>query len=112
MNKEQQIAELASILCLDYGRCAECSIAVACHVIDDAEAFYEAGCRKQSKGEWQNRKITMRAPDGKFYYRNEQTCSNCGFLNKSKKKWSSNFCPNCGARMRVDDDERTSDRYS
>lgn len=52
------------------------------------------------EGEWIERKVTMWTPGGKPYFRYEQECPCCGFINKSKKRWSSKYCPDCGAKMK------------
>ena len=48
------------------------------------------------KGDWQFE------TDGRGNCWYEYECSECGFHNKGGK---SNFCPNCGARMKGADDE-------
>ena len=54
-----------------------------------AKAFYEAGYRKQSEGEWIDAN-----PDGHVY---RFTCSLCG---KTKLGRGTPYCPNCGAKMK------------
>lgn len=51
-------------------------------------------------GQWREQKITMWTPGKKPYFRYQQECTVCGFINTSKKRWSSKFCPECGADMR------------
>ena len=53
-----------------------------------AETLYNAGYRKQSKGEWIDAD-----PNGHLY---RFTCSLCG---KTKLGKGTPFCPNCGAKM-------------
>ncbi len=48
------------------------------------------------KGDWQFE------TDGRGNCWYEYECSECGFRNKGSK---SNYCPNCGARMKGADDE-------
>ena len=54
----------------------------------------EAGYRKQSKGKWIDVEDT-------FLYRYK--CSLCGEIKLGKM---TNFCPNCGAKMKGATDER------
>jgi rubrerythrin len=48
---------------------------------------------EQKKGEWINRSLNILYPEWERY-----TCSVCG-----KHSYNYDFCPNCGARMRRDD---------
>jgi hypothetical protein len=77
MSKEKQIEELIEELIRTngYGTLN----AVAYHL-------YNAGYRKQSEGEWES------FPSLGNKYR----CSHC----KAKVESRTNFCPNCGARMK------------
>ena len=63
-----------------------------------AEILYNAGYRKQSKGEWNDNIIGFC-----------NVCMNCGaIVERSAIKNNSgklNFCPNCGARMRGEKSE-------
>lgn len=59
-----------------------------------AEALYNAGYRKVERGEW----ILEREPDGtphRFH------CSLCDY---DAFNVATNFCPNCGADMRKEDE--------
>ena len=55
--------------------------------------LYEKGYRKQSEGEWLEINDGVLIGDGKHL-----ECSKCGVWKKDKQK--SNFCSNCGAKMK------------
>ena len=89
MSQEKQIEEMARKMCRNYqpnGNCASdgdpCGL--ECIYGYCAERIYCAGYRKQSEGEWEV-----------FGLRNPK-CSLCRKYNIEK----SNFCPNCGAKMK------------
>lgn len=99
MSKEKQIEEMASVLCDNCaGNESPCRIAKSgkmCGVVQrEAEALYNAGYRKQSEGEWIDVEDT-------FLYRYK--CSLCGEIKLGKM---TNFCPNCGAKMKGADNEK------
>ena len=56
-----------------------------------AEHLYNAGCRKQSEGEWIAKGTMIRTPSAINY-----TCSLCGL----KSARTTPFCPGCGAKMK------------
>lgn len=56
-----------------------------------AVAIYNAGYRKQSVGEWVAKSEMVRTPTAKNHY-----CSVC----KYEANETTDFCPNCGARMK------------
>ena len=84
MNKK--IEEIARTLCSNFGtnHCKVCDHHERCMVRLDAEWIYSAGYLKQVEGEWEQ-----------FGLRNPK-CSLCRGYNTEK----SNFCPNCGAKMK------------
>ena len=89
MSKEKQIEEIIEVLNSE-------SIRWGCGDMTDndiAEALYNAGCRKQSKGEWEQQ---LRP------YEDEIKCTACGALfnviDNCTEKF--NYCPNCGAKMK------------
>lgn len=59
-----------------------------------AKAFYEAGYRRQSEGEWVAADICAE----------DMYCSVCGGIApvdcEKEEFYKSTFCPNCGARMK------------
>ena len=63
-----------------------------------ATSLYAKGIRKQSEGEW----ISNRQTD-------EYICSLCGMIAPvdcmRENFYKSNFCPNCGAKMKGANDE-------
>jgi uncharacterized protein with PIN domain len=94
MDKEKQIEEIAldlnSIIHFkDNGLVARYAT---------AEAMYELGYRKQSKGEW----VRQNKIKGKVIP--EAVCSECGrevvYQVIDNKYFFENFCPHCGARMK------------
>ena len=64
---------------------------------DVAESLYNAGYCKQGEGEW----VSNRQTD-------EYICSLCGMIAPvdclKEYFYKSNFCPNCGAKMRKEND--------
>ncbi len=64
--------------------------------IDAVEVAYGEWIDKGWKGDWQFE------TDGRGNCWYEYECSECGFRNKGSK---SNYCPNCGADMRGEDNE-------
>lgn len=95
MTKEQQIAELASILCIDYGNGNGCQLSYngscdTCGIYDDAETIYAAGYRKQGEGEW----LTAGMFDDFL------KCSVCGSKHPLQTAIEYKYCPHCGARMK------------
>lgn len=94
MDKEKQIEEIAldlnSIIHFkDNGLVARYAT---------AEAMYELGYRKQSKGEW----VRQNKIKGKVTP--EAVCSECGrevvYQVIDNKYFFENFCPHCGAEMK------------
>ena len=82
MSKEKQIEEMAQFMwdsLPDYEHnFRDCRAA--------AEAFYNAGYRKQSKSKW------VFAGDGIIQ------CISCDEVYDARE-WPRNYCPNCGAKM-------------
>ena len=102
MTKEQQIDKMARMLCYqqDVGNCTECYRYNSCLYRLTAKEIYNAGFRKQSKGEWQMEIDEYRICATEF------TCSHCGVTFSTSECTDERFletmkfCPNCGARMR------------
>lgn len=89
MSKEKQIEEIASVLYeSDYKRNV-----VICGIETVAEDLYNAGYRKQSKGKW-----VKATPYSQEY------CNQCGLTPKTIFGKLPPFCPNCGAKMRKEDE--------
>ena len=91
MSKEKQIDEMAKLICnfpqcINYNSIGECK-PTECQIADKAEALYNAGYRKQSEGEWIFQEYSM----GHYV----EKCSLC-----ECEADMSNFCPNCGAKMK------------
>lgn len=98
MDENEQIEEIAKVLCADYGNCEGCPFAVlfidyyTCDRIEKAErVVLEKGYRKVERGEW-----IEKTHDWDFGDYIDYTCSICGSREQNKR----NFCPECGADMR------------
>ena len=104
MNKEQQIKEMREqisdfeqqcrSICKD-AKCVECRLLFAgmdCHNQYIAEHLYEAGYRKQSEGEW--------SFNGDYDCFVCSVCGHSALDNYRGLSVNSNFCPNCGAKMK------------
>lgn len=98
--RDKQIAEMAKLACSVFdGNCMGCSFAVypPCPPKASAERLYNAGYRKQVKGEWETRKgerwIGSEVCEKYEYY----ACSRCG---KRHDRSRDPYCPNCGANMK------------
>lgn len=98
MRKEKQIEGLARAICKsssNRGRCEVCGFFKykSCHKFEMADDAYNAGYRKQSEGEW--------IFEHEFY--GKMLCSNCkeeALVNECNEYVDSDFCPNCGAKMK------------
>lgn len=97
MNEEKQIEEMAMVICTDcvVGQTRCKFYTKPCDVVrQECEVLYNAGYRKQSAGEWLQSDI----PQEKY------VCSVCGgacwYYDYQGEVAKSRFCPNCGARMR------------
>lgn len=64
-----------------------------------AEHLYNAGYRKQSEGRWMVYHCTNggHSQKGRTIIYKTYTCDACG---KSSGRHKTNFCPNCGAKMK------------
>ena len=101
MVEQKQIEEMARMMCIPAWHkegCERCSFRGACSRMLSAEKIYNAGYRKQSEGEW-------------VKVMNHRECSKCGYNAPYKKIKAgyhlldlTNFCQNCGAKMRKEDD--------
>ena len=92
MSKEKQIEEMADIIAEHTTfdtMWDECT--------DSATAIYNAGYRKQSEGEWIDRDCITESKRGRTIHYATHQCSICGKWNGRHK---TNFCPNCGAKMK------------
>lgn len=104
MTKENQIEEMAKVLCGMKNGCDECMWdRVHCNERNYAEEIYNEGYRKQSEGEWKDRYENKYA---NHYYE----CSVCGkpalnrtvdngLGNPQQEQALSPYCPHCGAKM-------------
>ena len=100
MSKEKQIEEMVSIINSSDPHyecngtpCRDCEFFFVQKNCYAAKALYNAGYRKQSEGEWVSNHQT-----------DEYICSLCGEIApvdcEKDRFYKSNFCPNCGAKMR------------
>ena len=103
MSEEKRIEEMAKLIAVKRGYgCNEqdhCDMScqvfkVGCIPYEDAEILYNEGYRKQSEGEWIIKK-------GGYYQR--LVCSVCEKLSIA----TFDYCPNCGAKMKGTNDEKT-----
>ena len=92
MSKEKQIEETASLFS-EFCEDELGAVFIKDIAVDFAERLYNAGYRKQSEGEWVSNCQT-----------DEYICSLCGGFSpidcEKENFYKSNFCPNCGAKMK------------
>ncbi len=107
MTENEQIEEIARTICLNYDRANnKCLCALENGVCDldcwagrhPAKALYDAGYRKVERGEW-----IEAVHDWDFGDYTDYRCSICGTREQNKRP----FCPECGADMRGEKDERS-----
>ena len=108
MSREKQIEEMAKDVCRSIVWDREEFAQIDC--FETANILYNKGYRKQSEGEW-----VTNAWDGKKwviipYDKHEHIGAHCSICNKrallnyDKDEVTSNFCPNCGAKMEGGDE--------
>ena len=68
-----------------------------------AERLLAAGYRKQRVGEWVAVPNITTSASGREIHSNLYVCSLCGRSNGRRKQ---KFCPECGAKMKGESDER------
>ena len=91
MNK--QIEEMAKVLCGISKECKKCRLTGLCLAYNSADLIYNAGYRKQREGAW--------IWEHGFY--GKMLCSVCkeeALANECNEYVDSDFCPNCGAKMK------------
>lgn len=104
MDKEKQIEEIAKAMCKNYGNCNRCIAFVTCDVKSFALRLHEKGYRKERQGEWVDRY-------GNKYDNHIYDCSLCNkealwnivadeLLSPKTIQVLSDYCPNCGAKMK------------
>jgi hypothetical protein len=97
MNDEQQIEEIALVLCGMTKGCDGCAFnKEKCFEYQDAQRIYNVGYRKQIEGEWIDK------PTG-AYSRMQSWCSACGKhsgIGGIESNRHKPFCPNCGSKMK------------
>lgn len=96
---KEQIEEMARKICCNHynGDCVggECICQYECIYAVYANRLYNAGYRKQKDGEW-----IEKSEDQEEYYEYTYKCSICGHWAIIADEGDSNFCPNCGSKMR------------
>ena len=110
MSKEKQIEEMALDICKsrlvaeDGDACRKCRQHNNCLYQEIAYGLYNAGYRKQSEGEWlqgvNNSKVCSICGKEPLY-----TASGTAFATTFYRV-KSNYCPNCGARMKGGAEQR------
>lgn len=64
-----------------------------------ADRLISRGVTIRNKAEWREVRI-VRYDGTKPYTQFAHECSSCKWLNKKKKGWNHNYCPNCSADMK------------
>jgi hypothetical protein len=92
----REIEEMADILC--EAKEHDCKGGNDCLCVKQAEALYNAGYRKQSEGEclFEPSCDCLEGTDATLDFK----CSLCG----SREVEYFHYCPNCGAKMRKEDE--------
>lgn len=107
MSRKNQIDEMARTMCFRSGHCTvESCVGVNCETTWLVTKLYNAGYRKQTEGEWLDRKgksVKFNENDGcpeKSCY-----CSVCEewLVASDEYPCIGNYCPNCGAKMKGDE---------
>ena len=106
--QEQQIEKMARIFCTNrFNTCDNCLSKSICYSYRNARAVYNAGYREQGEGEWLAEVYKgdeiIRTPNIKRHQHAELFCSLCGkyaLLDGVEDYVPSNYCPNCGAKMK------------
>ena len=100
MSKEKQIEEMAKANC-DFCRSkTNCKLDTCDCAYEEAEHLYNAGYRKQSEGEWLEQvRVSKEGRPLLCHYK----CNLCGVYLATQ----ANYCPNCGAKMKGSDNERS-----
>lgn len=104
---DKQKKKIISDICpfyKEYGTCEQCNTALA---IDDEPCYWECianvilrnNYRKQIEGKWIIHNCTngKASPKGRTIIYKIYTCDLCG---KSNGRHKTNYCPNCGAKMK------------
>lgn len=117
MTEKEQIEEMAKLMCDDCARSgSQCELnkngGMCDAVIQQAECIYNAGYRKQIEGEWEW--FEEWSPSTSEHPRECDDCGwRCGrckvvledmvggYWDNIFEKPKLNYCPNCGARMKV-----------
>ena len=108
-SKEKQIEEMAKIFCGMKNGCDGCMWGkVHCNERNYAVEIYNAGYRKQSEGEWLVNAWSEKSQKWIVipYIKHQHIdpfCSLCkshALLDGAEFGVASNYCPNCGAKMK------------
>ena len=89
MSREKNIEEMTEIICDARQK--------SVYSVEIAEAIYNAGYRKQERGEWISNEL------GGYKY--AFYCSECGWVDGYPFNDRHKFCPNCGAKMKGSEQE-------
>ena len=96
MSKEKQIEEMARFIV------ENTDLSVFDIAENIAQELYNAGYRKQSEGEWEN---VYEYNEYLMHRERKTACSVCGYKPKGDICAKTPFCPNCGARMKGENNE-------
>ena len=95
MSKDKQIEEMREKIHAEISKAVESGLVTWTEFADWlTEALYNAGYRKQSEGEWKRYKTPLDSRQTGWI------CSKCSSVIYDLSNGDTDFCPNCGAKMK------------